>query len=61
MLTRFWGGAARKSCVQVTDSTKLFPEFSTDTGYISLTRSEAWELSLRLREFALGQEQESAE
>jgi hypothetical protein len=50
MMTRFYGGEERGTCVQV----------STDYGeYIRLSRAQAQQLALDLAAFAQGQEEET--
>ena len=58
--TRFWCGADRKQCVQVTQRK---PNYDTDNGgamfhYFQLTREQAKELAVELTLFAEGREVE---
>jgi hypothetical protein len=46
MLTRYYGGASRGGCLQVT------PPGGSMTPYLSLTKSQALELAAALVEFA---------
>jgi|TARA_X000000950_G_scaffold258916_1_gene326865 hypothetical protein len=59
-LTRFWGGSAKGSCVQVTQPN---PNYDTDAGgpmfsHVQLTRSQAAAMAADLMDFAQGREQE---
>ena len=61
--TRFWGGAERKQCVQVTQRK---PDYDTDNGgsmfnYLQLTRDQAKALAVELMLFAEGCEVEAEE
>lgn len=52
MLTRYYGGAERGTCLQVT------PPASNRTPYLSLTKEQALELAVALVEFANGKREE---
>ena len=53
--TRFWGGAERKQCVQVTQKTTRFKnEVDVMFDCVQLTRNEAKALAVELMLFAEG-------
>lgn len=52
MLTRYFGGAERGACLQVT------PPGGERTPYLSLTKEQALELAVALVEFANGKREE---
>jgi len=54
-LTRFWGGADRGTCVQVTTTYTARDDFFK---HIRLTREEAATVAADLMKFAQGQEEE---
>ena len=57
MLTRFWGGEGRGTCVQVTTTYTANPEDFFK--HISLSRQEAATLAQDLMAFAQGKEKET--
>ena len=57
MLTRFWGGEGRGTCVQVTTTYTANPEDFFK--HISLSRDEARTLAADLAAFAAGVEEET--
>lgn len=56
-LTRFWGGADRGTCVQVTTE-KREPQGTEFFDSVQLTRAQAAALAADLLEFAQGRETE---
>jgi hypothetical protein len=53
MLTRYYGGASRGACLQVT------PPGGSMTPYLSLTKEQAMDMAVALIEFANGKREEN--